>query len=112
MFALAGPTLEREFRKFASHTVGRSMLDEDPRRDLNALLGNRAALAGMSKGSFAHAYLEYLGGDQMGSSEYFLEAAGLDETIEMSREKSGSSATRPVRSRYCLFGCCCPTSWC
>ena len=79
MFALAGPTLEREFRKFASHPVGRSMLNEDPRRDLNALLADREALAAMSKGSFAHAYLDYLGDDQMGSSEYFLEAAGLDE---------------------------------
>lgn len=79
MFALAGPTLEREFRKFASHPVGRSMLNEDPRRDLNALLGNREALAAMPNGSFADAYLEYLGGAEMGSSEYFLDAAGLDE---------------------------------
>ena len=55
------------------------MLNENPRRDLNALLGNREALAAMPKGSFAHAYLEYLGGDQMGSSEYFLDAAGLDD---------------------------------
>ena len=45
MFALAGPTLEREFRKFASHPVGRSMLNEVPRRDLNTLLGDREALA-------------------------------------------------------------------
>jgi ubiquinone biosynthesis protein COQ4 len=79
MFALAGPTLEREFRKFASHPVGRSLLEERPRRDLNALLTDRGALAAMPKGSFAHAYLEYLGGDEMGSAEYFLEAAGLDE---------------------------------
>ncbi len=79
MFALAGPTLEREFRKFASHPVGRSMLEEHPRRDLNALLRNRGALAAMPKGSFARAYLDYLGGDEMGSADYFLEAAGLDE---------------------------------
>ncbi|MHC5066804.1 MAG: hypothetical protein ACYTG5_22850, partial [Planctomycetota bacterium] len=78
MFALAGPTLEREFRKFANHPVGRSMLREVPRRDLNALLSNRGALAAMSKGSLAHAYLEYLGGEQMGSADYFLDAAGLD----------------------------------
>ena len=79
MFALAGPTLDREFRKFASHPLGRSMLSENPRRDLNALLNNRGALAAMSKGSFASAYLDYLGGDAMGSADYFLEAAGLDE---------------------------------
>jgi len=79
MFALAGPTLQREFRDFANHPVGRSMLRENPRRDLNALLSNRAALAAMPKGSFAHAYLEYLGGDDMGSAEYFLDAADLDE---------------------------------
>jgi ubiquinone biosynthesis protein COQ4 len=79
MFALAGPTLEREFRMFANHPVGRSMLDENPRRDLNALLSDRGALAAMPEGSFAHEYLEYLGGDEMGSADYFLEAAGLDE---------------------------------
>lgn len=79
MLALAGPTVEREFRKFASHPVGRSMLTESPRRDLNALLSNRGALAAMPEGSFAHAYLDYLGGDQMGSAQYFLDAAGLDE---------------------------------
>jgi len=79
MFALAGPTMEKEFQKFASHTLGRAMLEENPRRDLNALLGDRAALSAMPAGSFAHAYLEYLGGEEMGSVDYFLEAAGLDE---------------------------------
>lgn len=79
MFALAGPTLERQFRTFANHPVGRSMLDEKPRRDLNALLSNREKLAAMPKGSFAHAYLEYLGGEEMGSAEYFLEAARLED---------------------------------
>ena len=38
MFALAGPTLDREFRRFASHPVGAAMLAERPRRELNALL--------------------------------------------------------------------------
>ncbi len=28
MFALAGPMLERVFRAFAAHSVGRAMLDE------------------------------------------------------------------------------------
>lgn len=79
MFALAGPTLDREFRSFASHPVGRAMLKESPRRDLNALLNDRGALAAMPQGSFASAYLEYLGGDEMGSADYFLEAADLDE---------------------------------
>jgi ubiquinone biosynthesis protein COQ4 len=79
MFALAGPTIEREFRRFANHPVGRSMLGEHPRRDLNALLSSRETLAAMPKGSFAHAYLEYLGGDEMGSADYFLEAARLEE---------------------------------
>ena len=79
MFALTGPTLEREFRRFAATDVGRSLLAERPRRDLNALLSDRAALAAMPEGSFAHAYLAYLGGEEMGSAEYFLEAAGLEE---------------------------------
>ena len=79
MLALAGPVLEKEFRKFANHPVGRSMLEENPRRDLNVLLGDRTALAAMAEDSLAHAYLEYLGGDEMGSADYFLEAAGLDE---------------------------------
>lgn len=79
MFALAGPTLEREFRRFSRHPVGQKMLTESPRRDLNALLNNRPALAAMPKGSFASAYLEYLGGDEMGSADYFLEAAGLED---------------------------------
>jgi ubiquinone biosynthesis protein COQ4 len=79
MFALAGPALDREFRRFASHPLGQTMLTECPRRDLNALLNNRGALAAMPNGSFASAYLEYLGGDDMGSADYFLEAAGLDE---------------------------------
>ena len=79
MFALAGPTMDREFQRFASHPVGRAMLQENPRRDLNALLGNRQALAEMPEGSFAHSYLLYLGGGQMGSAEYFLDAAGIDD---------------------------------
>ena len=79
MFALAGPTLDREFREFASHPVGRAMLEEQPRRDLNALLSDHSALAAMPKGSFADAYLDYLGSDDMGSADYFLEAADLDE---------------------------------
>jgi len=79
MFALAGPTVQREFDRFASHPVGRSMLAESPRRDLNALLTDHDALAAMPKGSFADAYLDYLGGDDMGSADYFLAAAELDE---------------------------------
>jgi len=79
MFALAGPTLEREFRKFADHPTGRAMLRENPRRDLNALLTDRPALEAMPSGSFAHAYLAYLGGGEMGSADTFLEAAGLDD---------------------------------
>ena len=79
MFALAGPTINRQFRTFAAHPVGRAMLAERPRRDLNTVLCDRAALDAMPAGSFAHAYLEYLGGDNMGSADYFLQAAGLDE---------------------------------
>ncbi len=79
MLALAGPTIAKEFERFASHPVGRAMLAETPRRDLNALLGDRAALAAMPRGSFADAYLSYLGGEDMGSADYFLEAADLYE---------------------------------
>jgi hypothetical protein len=79
MLALAGPTVDREFREFAAHPVGRAMLAERPRRELNDLLRDRAALAAMPKGSLADAYLRYLGGEEMGSADYFLEAADLDE---------------------------------
>jgi ubiquinone biosynthesis protein COQ4 len=78
MFALAGPTVEREFQRFAADPVGRALLAERPRRDLNALLMDRAKLASMPAGSFAAAYLDYLGGDEMGSADSFLEAADLD----------------------------------
>jgi len=79
MFALAGPTLEREFRRFSDDPVGRTLMAERPRRDLNALLTDRGRLAAMAKGSFAHAYLDYLGSEEMGSAEYFLAAADLEE---------------------------------
>jgi ubiquinone biosynthesis protein COQ4 len=79
MFALAGPTVAREFDRFAAHPVGRELLAQSPRRDLNALLLDRAALAAMPKGSFADAYLEYMGDQGMGTADTFLEAASLDE---------------------------------
>jgi len=79
MFALAGPTMQREFDHFGRHPVGAAMLAESPRRDLNERLSDRETLAAMPAGSFAEAYLRYLGGEEMGSADYFLEAAGLDE---------------------------------
>ncbi len=79
MFALAGPTVEREFQRFAAHPVGAAMLAEEPRRDLNALLADRSRLESMPEGSFAAAYLDYLGGEEMGSADYFLEAADLEQ---------------------------------
>ena len=82
MMTLAGPTIAREFERFAAHPVGRRLLAADPRPDLNALLGDRAALAALPEGSFAHAYLDYLGGDDMGSADYFLEAADFDEKAD------------------------------
>ena len=82
MFALAGPTVEREFQRFAADPVGRALLAEQPRRDLNALLVDREKLAAMPAGSFAATYLEYLGGEEMGSADYFLEAADLDAKAE------------------------------
>lgn len=82
MLALAGPTVEREFRRFAAHPVGRRLLAERPRSDLNALLADRAALAAMPAGSFAAAYLDYLGAADMGSAESFLAAARLEEKAE------------------------------
>ncbi len=82
MFALAGPTVNKEFLRFAASETGAAMLAERPRRDLNTLLVDRAALAAMPHGSFAHAYLEYLGGEDMGSADYFLQAADLDEKAQ------------------------------
>ncbi len=79
MFALAGPTVEKEFDRFAAHPVGRKLLAESPRSDLNALLLDREALAAMPEGSFADAYLQYMGGEDMGTADYFVEAAGLEE---------------------------------
>lgn len=79
MFALAGPLVDREFRKFASHPTGARLLAEEPRSDLNALLLDHAAQSAMPRGSLGAAYVEYLGGEEMGSADYFLEAADLDE---------------------------------
>ena len=79
MFALAGPTVEREFNRFAAHPVGHRLLQESPRRDLNRLLGDRATLQAMPDNSFAAAYLDYMGGAGMGSSDAFLAAAHLEE---------------------------------
>jgi ubiquinone biosynthesis protein COQ4 len=79
MLALAGPLVDREFCRFAAHPIGARLLAAEPREDLNALLVDRAALAHMPKGSLADAYLIYLGGEDMGSADYFLQAANLDE---------------------------------
>jgi ubiquinone biosynthesis protein COQ4 len=46
---------------------------------VNALLSDRPVLAAMPAGSFADAYLRYLGGDKMGSADDFLQAADLDD---------------------------------
>ena len=78
MFALAGPTVQREFDRFAAHPVGQKLLAERPRPDLNVFLADRPRLAAMPAGSFAAAYLEYLGVEEMGSADYFLEAADLE----------------------------------
>lgn len=79
MFALAGPLVEKEFNHFAATDVGRKLLAQKPRSDLNALLADQPALSRLPSGSFAHAYLDYLGGQGMGSAEYFLQAAKLEE---------------------------------
>lgn len=79
MFALAGPTVQREFDRFAADPLGQRLLAERPRRELNQTLADRASLAAMPKGSFADAYLTYMGGQGMGSADYFLAAADLDE---------------------------------
>lgn len=82
MLSLAGPMVQREFDTFTQHPVGQQLLAEEPRRDLNLLLVDRPKLAAMPKGSFADAYLDYLGGEGMGSASYFLDAAGLDDKAE------------------------------
>ena len=79
MFALAGPTVGKEFERFAAHPTGQRLLAERPRRDLNALLADHERLATMPAGSFAAAYVDYMGGAGMGSSDYFLAAANLEE---------------------------------
>jgi ubiquinone biosynthesis protein COQ4 len=79
MLALAGPMVEREFRAFESHPVGKAMLAEQPRRDLNAFLADRERLQAMPAGSLAAAYLAYMGGEGMGTAEGFLAAAGVEE---------------------------------
>lgn len=79
VFALAGPTVEKEFLRFAQHPVGRQLLSEHPRRDLNGVLSDRESLMRMPPGSFAHAYLVYMGDEGMGSANDFLRAAGLEE---------------------------------
>ena len=82
MFALAGPLVEKEFNAFAATSVGSRLLQQSPRSDLNAILADQETLGSMPAGSFAHAYLDYLGGQGMGSTDYFLQAAGLDEKAQ------------------------------
>jgi ubiquinone biosynthesis protein COQ4 len=79
MLALAGPMVQCEFDVFAGNPVGQRLLAEEPRRDLNAVLADRPTLSAMPKGSFADAYLDYMGAEGMGSASYFLDAAGLEE---------------------------------
>jgi ubiquinone biosynthesis protein COQ4 len=79
MLALAGPTVDREFRRFASHPTGRAMLDEHPRRELNSFLSDLDRLRCMPQGSLAATYVHYMGGAGMGSADYFLAAAGIEE---------------------------------
>jgi len=82
MFSLAGPTVQREFDRFAADPVGARLLSQRPRPDLNALLCDHAALAEMPPGSVGRVYLDYLGGEGMGAADYFLDAAGLEEKAE------------------------------
>ncbi len=82
MFGLAGPTVEREFTKFAAHPVGQKLLSQSPRPDLNSLLGDDVSLTAMPKGSFAAAYLIYMDDAGMAPAAAFLEAAGLDEKAQ------------------------------
>lgn len=79
MLALAGPTVDREFQKFSSNPLGQAMLEEHPRRDLNKFLADLDHLRTLPEGSMAAAYVEYMGGAGMGSADYFLDAAGIDE---------------------------------
>jgi ubiquinone biosynthesis protein COQ4 len=79
MLALAGPMVEREFRAFEVHPVGRAMLAEQPRRELTAFLSDRERLAAMPEGSMGAAYLDYMGAEGMGTAESFLAAAGVEE---------------------------------
>lgn len=77
--ALAGPTVDREFQRFADSPVGRRLLAEEPRRDLNSLLTDRVFLASLPEDSLGAHYLRYLGQADMGSAEYFLDASKLEE---------------------------------
>lgn len=79
MFALAGPTVEREFNRFAADPLGHQLLAERPRRNLTAFLRDHETLAAMPKGSFADAYLSYMRSGGMASEADFLDAADLDE---------------------------------
>ncbi|MAE96552.1 MAG: hypothetical protein CL910_18040 [Deltaproteobacteria bacterium] len=79
MLALAGPMVQREFDRFAQDPVGQRLLAEQPRRELNELLKDEDALAAMPKGSFADAYLGYMGLEGMGSADDFLAAADLEK---------------------------------
>ena len=104
MLALAGPMVQREFDVFATNPVGQRLLAEEPRRDLNALLTDRPALATMPKGSFADAYLDYMGAEGMGSASYFLDAAGLDDRAsELGWSTDQSWFVRRMANSHDLF---------
>ncbi len=76
---LAGPTIQREFQRFAEHPEGRRMLDATPRPDLNATLTDFDLLRSMPDDSFARAYLDYMSGEEIGSAAYFMESAQLPD---------------------------------
>ena len=95
MFALAGPTVQKEFDRFAKDPVGKRLLAERPRRDLNELLSDRAALATMPKGSFADAYLIYMGAE--GTYRTGWQATYADWTAQAEKSTGGKVEGADIR---------------
>ena len=75
-FALAGPIVDRELRRYLQTSAGPRRLRE--RSDLNAMLYDREALAALPVGSFGRAYLDYIDGFETESAEKFTEAAQIE----------------------------------
>jgi len=77
VFGLAGPTVQREFERFAADPVGRRLLEERP--NLVEALSEMESLAALPAGSFGRAYHEFMSDVGMAGAEEIPALGRIDE---------------------------------